>query len=176
VTDSQASQHDRPSLRGTERQRVAAELARHFRSGKSIHALAEAVNRGPATVRRLLEEAGVRDDQALIGLSARETTLALAARRELGASLAQLANETGLDRRAVRRYLVDAGVELPRRGASPSMGPDALVERYQAGASLRTLAGLAGCSYRTVRNILLDAGVTLRQQGPRLPKDWKMPR
>jgi lambda repressor-like predicted transcriptional regulator len=153
-------------LRGQRRQQLAHTLASRFRRGEtSIHKLATELGRRPSTVRRLLNEAGIEvGDGPIVGAAEPHLASELARRYHGGASIAALARQTGIDRRAIRRLLVSAGVSLPDRGARPDGMADTLIQRYNQGASIRSLAALAGCSYSTVRTLLLDEGVTLRSR------------
>ncbi|MBP2474428.1 hypothetical protein JOF53_003300 [Crossiella equi] len=154
-------------LRGTERKRLAAELARRYAAGTtSIPELAARVGRGPALVRRLLIEAGVRtDDESCIRTGNAELAAELVARHQRGETVAQLSWTTGIDRRVVRRYLSAAGVPKPPRALPPG-DTDAVVAGYRAGASIRELADRFGSSYTAVRTLLVQAGVGLRSRTP----------
>ncbi|WP_223198395.1 helix-turn-helix domain-containing protein, partial [Solihabitans fulvus] len=152
-------------LRGHRRRKLAAALARRFQAeGLTIHQLAAQIGRRPGTVRRLLEEGGLRtDDGPCLGASDLELSALLARRYRDGASIADLSRDTAIDRRVVRRLLGAAGI-APR----PHRSPDhvaAMVEQYRAGASIRGLAARSGLSYAGARSVLLAAGVRLRSRG-----------
>ncbi|ALG06251.1 hypothetical protein AOZ06_04285 [Kibdelosporangium phytohabitans] len=104
------------------------------------------------------------DDGPIVGTDESSLAAELARRYLRGATITDLGRQTGIDRRVIRRHLIDAGVSLPDRGARPNALAETLVERYQRGASIRSLADFAGCSYSTVRALLLDEGVTLRSR------------
>jgi hypothetical protein len=107
-----------PPLRGHEREQVAAALAQRFvHEHVTIHELAREVGRRPSLVRRLLNEAGVcAENSPCVGVGESEVTATLARRYRSGVSIERLSEETGIDRRAVRRLLCDAGVSPPECG------------------------------------------------------------
>jgi transposase-like protein len=155
---------ERPILRGERRQELASTLAAEFEQGTtSIFQLAAEHDRRPSTVRRLLNEAGVRvHDGPFVGTPEPQLVAELARRYQRGTSIAGLVRLTGIDRRAIRRLLETAGISLPERPSRPENLRESLVRDYQAGASIRTLADEYGCSYGIARRLLLDAGIALR--------------
>jgi AraC-like DNA-binding protein len=83
---------------------------------------------------------------------------------ELGASIDELAKQTGLSYTWMRRRLHNAGAELRRR-PTPKACPiplDQLAQEYRAGASIMQLARTHGLYYKRVRELLLGFGVQLR--------------
>lgn len=160
-----------PHLKGKHRQRVAAAIAERFvRDRIGVHELAAELGRRPAVVRHLLEEAGLCiADVPCIGISDEDTAATLARRYSAGASIVELVRLTGIDKRIVRRLLIQAGVTLPQRHETTTQDAQQIVADYRAGASLRTLANSIGCSYGTVRAILLANEVQLRPRGAAAP-------
>lgn len=162
-------------LRGPQRERVAAALAERFDPERvPIRELASKINRRPSMVRRLLDEAGVHAEGApCVGITESEVAAALATRYREGAPIDRLSRDTGIDRRVVRRLLIEAKVPLRERRPPPPNQTDWVVEQYRAGATLRKLAELTGCSYSTIRRILVLAGVALRSPGTRSTRGRK---
>lgn len=156
-------------LRGQHRVQLAAALAERFDPDRvPIRDLATEVNRRPSTVRRLLDEAGVHAEGAsCVGATESDIVGALSARYRQGVPIEKLSQDTGIDRRVVRRLLTEAGVSLRERRSLPSGQADWVVEQYRAGVTLRRLAELTGCSYSTIRRALLLAEVALRSPGTR---------
>jgi len=82
----------------------------------------------------------------------------------LGTSIGELAQQSGLSYTWMRRKLIDAGAEIRRR-PKPRRCPvpvDQLAAEYYAGQSIKRLAEAHGLYYKRVRNLLLDHGVQLR--------------
>jgi predicted ArsR family transcriptional regulator len=81
-------------------------------------------------------------------------------------SVPAVAEELGVAYETARQWLLEAGVELKRKGRpSPkaaSLDPTELVDRYRAGGSLAAIGHDLGVSPTTIRKRLLDAGVQLR--------------
>jgi len=81
-------------------------------------------------------------------------------------SVPAVAAELGVAYETARQWLLEAGVELKRKGRpsdrAASLDDEALIERYNAGESIATLGHDLGVSPTTVRKRLLDAGVALR--------------
>ena len=92
---------------------------------------------------------------------------ALANRYRQGASLEQLAEEAGRDRRAIRRVLAEAGVALRPYRPLPVEQTGWIVTQYKQGATLRELAELTGSSSSSIRKVLQLAGVPRRPRGTR---------
>ncbi|MCK2244043.1 MULTISPECIES: helix-turn-helix domain-containing protein [unclassified Crossiella] len=163
---SVTSTPDPEPLRGRRRRRVAAELASRFAAGAvSIPELAADLRRGPALVRRLLIEAGVRtDNDTCLRASAADLTADLVRRHRAGESIEHLSRRTGIDRRAIRRLLAEGGVPQPVRARQPT-ATELVIEGYRSGASIRQLAARFGSSYSAVRTLLRNAGVGLRSRG-----------
>lgn len=156
-----------PALRGQRREQVASALAQRFvHEQVSIRELAREFGRRPSLVRRLLDEAGVCvETRSCVGIAPSEIPTVLATRYREGVPIEQLADDTGIDRRVVRRLLTEAGVTLPERHSLPADQSDWVVEQYRVGVSLRELAKLTHCSYSTIRRVLLQAGIDLRSSG-----------
>ncbi|GLZ41960.1 helix-turn-helix domain-containing protein [Actinokineospora sp. NBRC 105648] len=154
-------------LRGSRRADLGRELAVRFRRGESVGALAESVGRSTSLVRRLLTEAGIVAPgwPACLGVPEPELAAVLAARYLAGTSMENLARETGIDRRAVRRLLERAEAAPPPRSDRSRLTDTELIDSYRRGASLRDLADRSGMSYARVRETLLAAGITLRARG-----------
>lgn len=159
--------HPQQPLCGRRRARIAADLAERFIQDQlSVAELSTLVRRRPSTVRRLLTEAGIQTTgPACVGLSKQETARILARRYEAGASIVALVRQTGMDKRAIRTMLVDAGVDLPVSHPLTADEAEQVVARYQAGESIRTLAASMGCSYGTIRAALHAAQVPMRPRG-----------
>lgn len=157
-------------LRGTSRAEFSGELASRFHAGQpriTIADLAASSGRRTSTVRRLLDEAGVRCPRCLIGLGDDEVTAALVERRQAGAQMTELSVLTGLDEQQIRDRLQACGVPpaARRQRSDLSMTVDELAGAYHAGSSIDEVAALAGGSYSTVRRILIAAGVQFRPGG-----------
>lgn len=158
---------DRLALRGERRKRLAANVARRYVQDRlSVQELARQLGRRPTLVRRLLDEAGICDaGRTLVGTDEQETASTLARRYQRAGSIAALVRETGMDKRAIRSKLLDAGTSLPvRHRLSPDDVTEA-VARYRTGESIRTVATRIGCSYGTVRAALHAAQVQVRPRG-----------
>lgn len=82
-----------------------------------------------------------------------------------GATIEELAAETGLSYRRIRETLLAFRVTLrpPRIPLPPT--PPGLVAAYQDGRSIRQLATRYRMSYNQTRNVLLGEGVELRARG-----------
>lgn len=162
----------RDRLRGRRRDEFAHQLALQChaeRSTVTITDLADRFGRKPSAVRQLLTEAGVRSRRLLIGLADDEITEELARRFKHGAPVQELRQLAGIDERAIRDRLRQAGVELAkrRRRGDLTVPIPKLVELYEAGAKLDDLTALSGGSYGTVRRVLIANGVQLRARGGR---------
>jgi transposase-like protein len=87
--------------------------------------------------------------------------------RRLG-SVPAVADDLGVAFETARRWLVDAGVILNRKGRpssnAASLDPLILARRYEGGASIAQLGEAFGVSPATVRSRLIEAGVELRQR------------
>lgn len=152
------------ALRGEQRRRVAAILATRFtHDGVSVLELAAQIGRRPCTVRRLLVEAGVQDyTHACIGPSDDAVVAALVTRARDGSTVENLSTDTGIDPRALRRMLREAGVAVAERHPAPIDQKPRIVRRYKSGASIRQLAAETCSNYGSIRRILLASGVPLR--------------
>jgi hypothetical protein len=157
------------ALRGQRRKQLAADLARRFAHDRlSVQELASQLGRRPAVVRRLLDEAGIYEsDRIMVGTDEQTTAHGLARRYKQTGSIAALVRETGMDKRVIRRKLMDAGVSLPDRHSLSAEEEDQAIARYRAGASIRTVAASIGSSYGTIRAALHTAHVELRPRGNR---------
>jgi hypothetical protein len=157
----------KPALCGKQRARIRLEVAERFVQDRStVFELADQIGRRPGVVRRLLDEAGIREaGRSLIGTDEQETARSLARRYTEGASIAALVRATGLDKRAIRAMLVSQGVALPGRHSLTGDELHQVEALYQAGDSIRELAVSYGSSYGTVRSALLALGVKLRPKG-----------
>lgn len=93
-------------------------------------------------------------------------------RYETGATLEELAADTGHSYRCVRETLLAARVTLrPARRHVPPC-PPGMVAMYENGASIRQVAQRYRLSYNRARNLLLYAGVILRPQGQARGGRW----
>lgn len=157
----------KPALRGKRRARIRLEVAERFVQDRStVFELADQIGRRPGVVRRLLDEAGIREaGRSLVGTDEQETARSLVRRYTDGASIAALVRATGLDKRVIRGMLVSQGVVLPERHSLADDELDQVEVRYRAGESIRELAVSYGISYGTVRAALLALGVELRPRG-----------
>ncbi|HEX5403137.1 MAG TPA: hypothetical protein VFX16_12625 [Pseudonocardiaceae bacterium] len=154
---------------GPERDRLARQVAAGFDRGhpRPIGELATEVRLRPTTVRRLLEQAGVREDQlTCVGSPPEILAASLAARYRVHPFLEPLVHATGLDRRAVRRLLDQSGVARRARRSMPAELADQTAQRYRSGATVKQLAEWTGCTGSTVRRHLIRAGVQLRLGPP----------
>lgn len=153
-------------LRGQRRAELAQRLAHRFRTEHvTVTALALGIERRPRTVRQLLAEGGVCSRWLLIGLPDDEVTALLARRFRRGVPVKELRLVTGIDERAIRERLRQAGVELTKWTRREDLDASELAEQYEAGASLDDLAEQTDSSFGTVRRLLLGAGVELRPRG-----------
>lgn len=155
------------SLRGKRRDLARSDVTTWFVTDRmSVSEIATKLGRRPSVIRRLLDEAGVRGtDRHCIGLSELETAESLARRYEAGASISELVRQTGMDKRVIRGFLVQAGVDLPVAHSVTGEETTRIVARYRAGESIRALAASIGCSYGTIRATLQTARVELRPRG-----------
>jgi hypothetical protein len=155
------------ALRGQRRTQLAADIAQRFVQDRlSVQELASQVGHRPVVVRRLLDEAGIYDaGRTLVGTDEQETARNLARRYRQTGSIAALVRETGMDKRLIRRALVDAGVSLPVMRSLSQDEVERVAARYRDGESIRTLAASFGCSYGTIRTVLHAAHVQLRPRG-----------
>ncbi|WP_284745087.1 helix-turn-helix domain-containing protein [Amycolatopsis sp. RTGN1] len=82
-----------------------------------------------------------------------------------GATIEDLAAQSGLSYRRVRETLMALGVPIrpPMRRVPPC--PPGLATTYEQGASIRQVASKYDLTYSQTRNMLRHAGVTLRGQG-----------
>ncbi|MEV6603156.1 helix-turn-helix domain-containing protein [Kutzneria sp. NPDC051319] len=163
---------ERPSdkrIRGRRREGFARWLKRAFEDDRlSVLTLAEAFDRRPSVVRRMLREAGARgDDVDCVGYADDELRQAIVGRYRRGVSVMMLRQDTGLGERVLRGVLRAAGEHLQAQSAVPTSGAADWRRRYEQGASIREVASEIGCSYGAARLLLLRAGVTLRAGGGR---------
>jgi hypothetical protein len=70
-----------------------------------------------------------------------------------------------MDKRLVRRLLLDARVSLPVRHGLDTAEVNEVAARYRAGEGIREVAASIGSSYGTVRAALQAAGVPIRPRG-----------
>ena len=81
-------------------------------------------------------------------------------------SVPAVACDLGVAFETARRWLVDAGVILNRKGRpssnAASLDPSILARRYEGGESIAQLGQAFGVSPATVRSRLIEAGVELR--------------
>jgi transposase len=90
---------------------------------------------------------------------------------ERGLSLRQIGELYGVSARAVRGWLIAAGIDRRRPGAAPVDCTDReCVELYQAGWSAPDIAYRLGCSSATVYRCLDAAGVPRRRVTPRISR------
>ncbi|MGH3941627.1 MAG: helix-turn-helix domain-containing protein [Pseudonocardiaceae bacterium] len=109
--------HVVPALRGQQREQIAAALAQRFiQEQVSIRDLASELGRRLSLVRRLLDEAAVcAETTSCVGVPKSEVAAVLAARYREGVPTERLSDDTGIDRRVVRRMLTGEGVSPPER-------------------------------------------------------------
>lgn len=95
----------------------ALEVVRLYRGMWTIDEIADHFGVSIQSVRRVLDEHGVaRHPPGRQGLQRADVDIeALVARYLAGASTLQLSRELGVDRKAIVRWLVDAGVEIDSR-------------------------------------------------------------
>ena len=103
--------------------------------------------------------------------------LDLSARYRHGASVTELARDTGLSKGTVinRLRLVDTPMRTPQQTLLLQADPEQIAARqqlaatmrrwYESGTSVPALAAVFACSQRTVRRRLAQAGATLRAPG-----------
>jgi uncharacterized protein YidB (DUF937 family) len=91
------------------------------------------------------------------------TPMQLRARYDAGATLKDLAAETGLNAETVRTRLLAAGTAM--RSPYRRVRIPGLVAAYRRGDTLTMLAAQYGMSYSMVRRRLLEARVQLRPPG-----------
>lgn len=170
----------RTSLRGrAEAKRQPAQVrrisdqivARRYRAGATLEALAIAAGSTVPVIRRVLADQGVplRPQLAPLRLSEEQ----IASRYRAGSSLAQLAAEAGCSSLyPIRRMLQRAGVPFRgktdlnvQRGAKPRLTEEAMRARYEAGSSLSQIAAVANIHPARVATILHRRGVKLRRRG-----------
>jgi hypothetical protein len=156
-------------IRGRQRAQLARRLRRSFeQDAVAVLSLAQAFGRRPSTVRRLLREAGARgDDVNCVGYTDDEVRVAVVGRFRRGVPVCALRHDTGIDERALRKVLQDAGEQLQEHGVAPTGHAVDMRSGYEQGSSIRVVAAEAGCSYGVARRVLLRAGVTLRPEGGR---------
>jgi hypothetical protein len=81
-------------------------------------------------------------------------------------SVPAVADDLGVAFETARRWLVDAGVILNRKGRpssnAASLNTSVLARRYKGGESIAELGQAFGVSPATVRSRLIEAGVELR--------------
>lgn len=157
-------------VRGAARRELTNRLAHRFLTERcTVTAMAAALGRRPSTVRQLLAEGGVRSRWLLVGVADDEVTAVLARRFKLGEPVQKLRLVTGIDERAIRDRLRQAGVELAkrRRRGDLAVPIPKLAELYEAGAKLDDLSAVSGGSYGMVRRVLIASGVQLRARGGR---------
>jgi DNA-directed RNA polymerase specialized sigma24 family protein len=80
---------------------------------------------------------------------------------QAGATVYQLGDRFGIDRRTVSQHLHRHGVPMRRRGLSPGQIDEA-VQLYEAGWSLARIGGKLGVDPTTVMNRLRERGVRMR--------------
>lgn len=150
-----------------QRRQLAEQLATQFlQETVPIGRLAERTGNRPTMVRRLLEEASVREDRlTFVGCTPDELMASLAACYQSNATLEAISYRTGIDRREVRRLLNQAGVILRPYSSIPPEMADVVGEWYSTGTSMKKLSEWTGCSTNTVRRHLLKMGVRLRPRG-----------
>jgi DNA-directed RNA polymerase specialized sigma24 family protein len=78
-----------------------------------------------------------------------------------GATVYELGDRFGIDRRTVSKILKRQGVAMRRRGLSPEQVDEA-VQLYEAGWSLARIGERLGVDPTTVLNRLRERGVTMR--------------
>lgn len=146
-------------------------VARRYRAGATLEALAIAAGSTVPIIRRILADQEVPLRPKLAPLRLSEEQIAL--RYRAGSSLAQLAAEAGCSSLyPIRRILQRAGVPLRgktdlnvQRGVKPQLTEEAMQARYKAGSSLSQIAAEANIHPARVATILHRRGVQLRRRG-----------
>jgi len=85
----------------------------------------------------------------------------MAARYAQGATVYELAEEFGIERRTVSARLKGAGVSMRRRPATAEQVAE-MVRLYESGQSLLKVGQHLGFDAKTVRARLLERGVVMR--------------
>jgi len=146
-------------------------VARRYRAGATLDALAIAAGSTVPVIRRILADQGVALRPKLVPMRLSEEQIA--SRYRAGSSLAQLAAEAGCSSLyPIRRILQRAGVPFRgktdlnvQRGARPQLTEEAMQVRYEAGSSLSQIAAVANIHPARVATILHRRGVKLRRRG-----------
>ncbi|KAF0179614.1 MAG: hypothetical protein FD161_1231 [Limisphaerales bacterium] len=146
-------------------------VARRYRAGATLDALAIAAGSTVPVIRRILADQGVALRPKLVPLRLSEEQIA--SRYRAGSSLAQLAAEAGCSSLyPTRRILRRAGVPFRgrtdlnvQRGARPQLPEEAMQARYESGSSLSQIAAVAKIHPARVSTILHRRGVKLRRRG-----------
>ncbi|WP_156051661.1 helix-turn-helix domain-containing protein [Allokutzneria albata] len=143
---------------------MADDLAKRFHEGERvIQDLAARVDRRPATVRRLLREAGITNDASVcLYDSDDDVAHCLAAHVAQGRTISELMRRTGLGERTIRRLL--GGLDDADKRPNPAQVAK-MVTEYRAGLGIRALSMKTGYTYYAIRTALLDADVSLRNPG-----------
>lgn len=145
-------------------------VARRYRAGATLDALALAAGSTVPVIRRILADQGVplRPKQAQLSIPEEQ----IASLYREGISLETIASLAGCSQDPIRRILRHAGVTIRsaqelniQRGAKPRLAAEAMQARYEAGSSLAQIAAVAGINLSRIANILRRRGVTLRRRG-----------
>lgn len=174
-----------PPIVGEERERLRTEFLERYENGEGLRAIALSTGRNPATVAKLVTEAGgtIRRPGTCPPanpLSERDLGLKLRRLYEEGASVADLATPEVGSKNYVRRLLVEAGTQMrppkkQRTSRKRITGPrrEALAKdcrrRYEEPLSIREVAALVGVSECLTATLIVEAGGTLRPRGRSAP-------
>ncbi|MCA4997286.1 helix-turn-helix domain containing protein [Tsukamurella tyrosinosolvens] len=90
-----------------------------------------------------------------------EQVSGMVARYKAGATVYDLAEEFGINRRTVSHRLKQAGIPLRRQPPTPDCIAD-MIRLYESGQSLAKVGGVVGFAAQTVANHLTAAGIVLR--------------
>lgn len=91
----------------------------------------------------------------------------MATRYQAGATVYDLAEEFGINRRTVSHRLKRAGTTLRRQTPRPDCIAD-MIRLYESGQSLAKISAQVGFAAQTVANHLTAAGIVLRD-----PHGWE---
>lgn len=145
-------------------------VARRYRAGATLGALAIAARSTVPVIRRILADQGVALRPKLAQLRISEQRIAELYRE--GSSLGKIAVLAGCSRDVIRRILRRDGVTMRmatelniQRGTKPRITAELMQAHYEAGSSLSQIAAAAGIHLARVATILHRRGMKLRGRG-----------